>query len=167
GTRFVRCGISPDATPVAGTTATDTTLGQVCATAKAPKGALYVGPDGYPIGDQVPRVVQDPNYNWTGSVRSSFRIRKLQISGLLDIRNGGQIWNGPKGALWSYGTHGETAPRAICINRNDPASCAGNSKTYGQGGWFDGPVAGPGAGTTERDREDRYRNGWACPLVAR
>ena len=165
GTGFVRCGISPDGTPVAGTTATDTTLGQVCATAKAPKGALYVGPDGYPIGDGVPRVVQDPNYNWTGSVRSSFRIRKLQISGLLDIRNGGQIWNGPKGALWSYGTHGDTQQRSICINRNDPTTCAGNMKTFGQGGWFDGPVAGPGAGTAVGIGEYWYRNVAACPFV--
>ncbi|HXI63768.1 MAG TPA: SusC/RagA family TonB-linked outer membrane protein [Gemmatimonadales bacterium] len=165
GTGFVRCGISPDGTPVTGTTATDTTLGQVCATAKAPKGALYIGPNGYPIGDQVPRVVQDPNYNWTGSVRSSFRFRKLQVSGLLDIRNGGQIWNGPKGALWSYGTRADTDPRAACTNRNNPASCTGNAKTFGSGGWFDGPVAGPGAGTAVGIGEYWYRNVAACPFV--
>ena len=165
GTGFLRCGVSDGATPVTGTTATDTTLGQVCATAKAPSGALYIGPDGYPVGDGNPRIVQDPNYDWTGSVRSSFRYRKLQVSGLLDIRHGGQIWNGTKGALWSYGKRAETAQRAVCTNRNDPASCTGNDKTFGTGGWFDGPVAGPGAGTPVAIGEYWYRNIAACPFV--
>src|SRR5206468_10049403 len=108
GTGFLRCGVSADANPVVGTTATDTTLGQVCATAGATRGALYIGPNGYPLVDNDPRIVQDPNYDWTGSIRSSFRYRKLQLSGLLDIRHGGQIWHGTKGALWSYGTRKET-----------------------------------------------------------
>jgi len=165
GTGFLRCGVSANANPVVGTTATDTTLGQVCATAKAPNGALYLGPNGYPQKDPDPRIVQDPNYDWTGSVRTSLRYRKVQVSGLLDVRHGGQIWNGPKGALWSYGTHQETQNRAICINRNDPATCAGNPKTFGQGGWFDGPVAGPGAGTAVSIGEYWYRNVAACPFI--
>ena len=165
GTGFLRCGVSDGATPVAGTTPTDTTLGQVCATASAPNGALYIGTDGYPEGDPNPRIVQDPNYDWTGSVRSSFRYRKLQVSGLVDIRHGGQIWNGTKGALWSYGKRAETAQRAACSDRNDPTSCVGNDKTFGQGGWFDGPVAGPGAGNPVAIGEYWYRNVAACPFV--
>jgi hypothetical protein len=109
--------------------------------------------------------VQDPNYDWTGSVRTAFRYKKLQVSGLLDIRHGGQIWNGPKGALWSYGTHGDTQVRATCTDRNDPASCTGNPKVFGQGGWYDGPVVGPGAGQTVSIGEYFYRNVVACPFV--
>jgi hypothetical protein len=165
GTGFLRCGVSADNNPVTGTTATDTTLGQVCATAKAPKGALYIGPNGYPQVDQTPRIVQDPNYDWTGSIRSTLRYRKVQVSGLLDVRHGGQIWNGAKGALWSYGTSGETAQRAACTNRNNPASCTGNPKTFGSGGWFDGPVAGPGAGQSVAIGEYWYRNVAACPFI--
>jgi TonB-linked SusC/RagA family outer membrane protein len=165
GTGWLHCGVSPDGTPVTGTVATDTTLGQVCATAKAPKGAMYIGPDGYPLIDQTLRIVQDPNYNWTGSVRSSFRYRKLQISGLLDVRHGGQIWNGAKGALWSYGTRKDTEIRATCTNRNDPTTCTGNPQVFGQGGWFDGPVVGPGAGSTVHIGEYYYRNVAACPFI--
>jgi hypothetical protein len=138
-------------------------MGTLC-TGK-PKGALFVGSDGYPVQDNDPRIVMDPNYNWTGSIRSSFRYRKVQVSGLLDIRHGGQIWNGPKGALWSYGTHKDTEQRAACTNRNDPASCTGNPKVFGQGGWYDGPVVGPGAGQTVAIGEYYYRNVAACPFI--
>jgi TonB-linked SusC/RagA family outer membrane protein len=164
GTGFLRCGVSAAGNPVVGTTATDTTLGQVCATAGAPTGALYIGPNGYPLVDNDPRIVQDPNYDWTGSVRQSFRFRKLQITGLLDVRHGGQIWNGTKGALWSYGTHKDTEIRATCTALS-PAACTGNDKVFGQGGWYDGPVAGPGAGTPVAIGEYWYRGVAACPFI--
>jgi len=163
GSGFLRCGISSSSAPVVGSTPTDTTMGQVCA--GKPKGALYIGPDGYPLQDQDPRIVQDPNYAWTGSVRTAFRFRKLQVSGLLDIRHGGQIWNGTKGALWSYGTRGDTQQRAACTDQNDPTSCTGNPKVFGQGGWYDGPVAGPGAGQTVSIGEYFYRHVVACPFI--
>ncbi len=160
GSGFFRCGLSSNAAvPEAG----GPDMGTLC-TGKA-KGALFVGSDGYPVQDNDPRIVMDPNYNWTGSIRSSFRYRKVQVSGLLDIRHGGQIWNGPKGALWSYGTHKDTEQRAACTNRNDPASCTGNPKVFGQGGWFDGPVVGPGAGQTVAIGEYYYRNVAACPFI--
>ena len=164
GTGFLRCGISADANPVVGSTPTDTTLGQVCA--GKPSGALYIGPNGYPQVDNDPRIVQDPNYKWTGSVRSSFRYRKVQVSGLVDVRHGGQIWNGTKGALWSYGKHADTQNRAPCTALSAAACTLGiNDKTFGQGGWFDGPVAGPGAGTAVAIGEYWYRGVAACPFI--
>src|SRR5207244_3098915 len=98
GSGFIRCGISSGSNEVpidaAGNLGTLTT-----ACGSAPKGALYLGPNGFPVQDQDPRVIMDPNYSWTGSVRSSFRFRKFQLSGLLDIRHGGQMWDGTRGAL--------------------------------------------------------------------
>jgi TonB-linked SusC/RagA family outer membrane protein len=160
GSGFFRCGLSSDAAaPEAG----GPTMGTLCA--GKPKGALYIGSDGYPLQDADPRIVQDPNYDWTGSVRTALRYKKLQVSGLLDIRHGGQIWNGSKGALWSYGTHGDTQQRATCTDRNDPTSCTGNPKIFGQGGWYDGAVVGPGAGQTVSIGEYFYRNVVACPFI--
>ena len=157
GTGFLRCGVSSDATEVddAGTT-----MGTVCA--GAPKGALFIGADGFPAPDPDLRIIQNPENNWTGSVRSSFRYKKFQLSGLLDIRNGGQIWNGTKGALWSYGVHQDTEQRAACVTAT---VCSGNEKTFGQGGWFDGPVVGPGAGTSVPIGENWYRFIAACPFI--
>ncbi|HYL54127.1 MAG TPA: SusC/RagA family TonB-linked outer membrane protein, partial [Gemmatimonadales bacterium] len=166
GTGWLRCGVSSNANVV---DTLGTTLGTYCA--GKPNGALFIsgpagiGPNGYPLADPDLRIVQDPNYDWTGSIRSSLRYRKLQVSGLLDIRHGGQIWNGTKGALWSYGTHGDTKTRAACTNSNDPTSCTGNPQVFGQGGWFDGPVVGPGAGTTVNIGEFYYRNVAACPFI--
>ncbi len=139
-----------------------TTLGSVCA--GKPNGALFIASDGFPQQDPDVRIVQDPNYNWTGSVRSSFRFRRFQIAGLLDIRHGGQIWNGTRGALWSYGTHKDTEQRATCTGPNN-SDCTGNNKTFGQGGWFDGPVTGPGAGTPVPIGENWYKNIAACPFI--
>jgi TonB-linked SusC/RagA family outer membrane protein len=160
GSGWFRCGLSSDAAqPETG----GPTMAQACA--GKPKGALYIGADGYPVQDPDLRIVMDPNYNWTGSVRSSFRYKKLQISGLVDVRHGGKIWNGTKGALWSYGVHKDTEQRATCTNRNNPFSCSGNPKVFGQGGWFDGPVVGPGAGDTVHIGEYYYRNVAACPFI--
>jgi len=115
--------------------------GLAAACSGAPQGALYIAADGFPVGDPNPRIVSNPNPRWTGSVRTALRYRKLQLSGLLDIRHGGVVANGSKGALWSYGTHKDTENRATCT----ATACVGNDKVFGQAGWYEGPVAGPGA----------------------
>jgi len=163
GTGFMRCGVSNNADSIVVDGAgTKGVLGTFCGSAA--KGALFIGPDGFPVQDPDLRIVQDPNYKWTGSVRSTFRFRKLQVAGLLDIRHGGQIWNGTKGALWSYGTHKDTEVRASCTG-SGAAICTGNVKTFGKGGWWDGPVAGPGANTPVSVGENWYKFIAACPFI--
>jgi TonB-linked SusC/RagA family outer membrane protein len=163
GTGFMRCGVSNSADSIVVDGAgTKGVLGTFCGSAA--KGALFIGPDGFPVQDPDLRIVQDPNYNWTGSVRSSLRYRKFQVSGLLDIRHGGQIWNGTKGALWSYGTHLDTQVRAACTG-SGASVCTGNVKTFGTGGWWDGPVAGPGANTPVSIGENWYKFIAACPFI--
>jgi len=157
GTGFLRCGVSADANqPETG----GPTLGTLCS--GAPRGALYIGSDGFPAPDPDLRIIQNPEYKWTGSVRSSFRYKKFQVSGLLDVRHGGQIWNGTMGALWSYGVHKDTEQRAACVSAT---VCSGNEKVFGQGGWWDGPVVGPGANTAVPIGENWYRFIAACPFI--
>lgn len=149
---FVRCGIS----------AAGVVTGFDAACVGAAKGALFIDTNGFPVFDPDPRIVANPNPRWTGNVRSSFRYRKLQVSGLLDIRHGGEIWNGTRGALWSYGTHKDTEVRAAC----DISGCTGNEKVFGQGGWFDGPVVGPGINRPVPIGQNWYRDGDApCPFT--
>ncbi|MGH7538095.1 MAG: SusC/RagA family TonB-linked outer membrane protein [Gemmatimonadales bacterium] len=147
----VRCGVSdPGTVP-----------GLATACAGAPTGAMYIAADGFPVADPNLRVVGNPNPRWTGSVRTSLTFRRIQLSGLLDVKHGGQIYNGTRGALYSYGTHKDTEQRAIC----DGTTCTGNERVFGQGGWFDGPVVGPGAGQAVPIGENWYRLGLGpCPF---
>lgn len=114
------------------------------------RGTMYIGADGFPIQDPQLRVVGDPSPTWTGAVRPGIRFRGLNITGLVDIRHGGVVWNGTKGALYNFGTHKDTDVRADCST--DP--CTGNTRVFGTSytpgrsqsdpGTF--AVAGPGAG---------------------
>jgi len=89
---------------------------------------------GYPLLDPNSRVVGDPSPKWTGSIRSSVRIGRLSLSALVDIRHGGVVYNGTRGALNSLGTSAESGNLRY------------QTVTVGQN-FLPGPVAGPGAGT--------------------
>lgn len=139
---FAKCGISPGGL---GATVQGVDLDQVCA--GKPKGALYIDATGFPVLDNNQRIIGDPNPKWTGSLHTSMQIRKFTVSALLDIKHGGDINNGTKGALQAYGTHKSTEQRATCSQAPDQSTvCTGNLQTFGQGGWYNGPVVGPGAG---------------------
>jgi hypothetical protein len=75
----------------------------------------------------------------------------------VDVRRGGDVWNGTRGALQSYGTSGYTANRAECTGTGAAQRCAGNERTFGSGGWFNGPVVGPGAGRAVPIGENWWR----------
>lgn len=103
----------------------------------APAGALYIGSDGYPqidVGGTY--VIGDPNPDWTGSIRTSFRVNKFSIGGLLDIRQGGAAYNGTRGALNHFGTSKESQ-----VFRD------GGNFVFGDTYFRDQTVAGPGVGT--------------------
>jgi len=148
---FVRCryGEASNAVDLEGTgTATD--INALCRADNAPDGALYLGADGFPIEDPTQRVIGDPNPNWTGAVRTGVRWHKVSLSGLLDIRRGGRIWNGTKGALVNFGTHQDTRNRADCTYDADGnLGCTGNERSFG-GNFMHGPVFGPGVDATTK-----------------
>ncbi|CAN5275914.1 SusC/RagA family TonB-linked outer membrane protein [soil metagenome] len=109
-------------------------------------GTLYIAEDGFPLLEDRERVGGDPNPDWTGSVRNTFTIaNNLRISGLVDIKQGGDVWNGTKGALVFFGTSEASLPY----------HGAGTPVTFGQDYMpnfgvnpnFPGGVAGPGVGT--------------------
>ena len=147
---FVRCGLSPNG-PDAAIQGVD--LATVCA--GQPSGALYLDADGLPVGDDNPRIIANPNPDWTGSVRTGFRFGRLSVSGLLDIRHGGDIYNGTRSALWSYGTHKDTEIRGtqVVLGRDDAP------------GVPTGPTVGPGVGVTTTLDENYFRNVVACAFT--
>jgi TonB-linked SusC/RagA family outer membrane protein len=103
----------------------------------APADALYIAADGYPqidVGGTY--IVGDPEPDWTGAVRTSFRVNKFSIGGLLDIRQGGDAHNGTKGALHHFGTSRESQ-----VNRD------GGNFVFGETFYDHEAVSGPGVGT--------------------
>jgi TonB-linked SusC/RagA family outer membrane protein len=125
GNDFARCGrgvILPDGTSLDQTYCKD-----------APANAMYIGPDGFPILDPQQRVISIGNPDWTGSFHTSLTFHNVTFSALVDHRQGGQVWNGTKGALYNFGAHKDTDIR-------------GESRVFGST-WLPGAVVGPGAGT--------------------
>ena len=121
----------------------DLDVNAACTAAGAPDGAMYIAEDGYPIFDPTPRVIGDPNPDWTGSLNSSVNLwGKWNVSALLDYRSGGQVFNGTKGALLAFGAHKTSEIR-------------GENRTFGVD-WLPGPTTGPGAGQAVVLDEDAW-----------
>ena len=116
GTAFVHCGRGAQvAVPGIGNGTDLQDIDALCAA--TPGGfkpnALFLGPDGLPITDPQVRVIGDPHPRYTMSYTSSLKIKnRLTFSGLLDVRKGGDVYNGTRGALYVFGTHIDTDRRS-------------------------------------------------------
>jgi TonB-linked SusC/RagA family outer membrane protein len=138
---FVRCGrgLRVDGVDI------DNTAGQCQG---APAGALYIGSNNRPLKDTDGQyLVADPNPDWTGGVRSSITWRGLTIGGLLDIRQGGDVWNGTRTALNHFGKTRETVTYR-----------EGTNWVFGQNYLPNETVAGPGAGKPTALGESWFTN---------
>ena len=126
-----------------------------CRTANAKDGAEYIAADGFPVQDFANRLIGDPNPDWTGAVRVGLTLfKKLQLSTLVDIRRGGDVYNGTRGALYQFGAWKETEKRANCT----PTGCSGNELVFGST-FQPGAVFGPGAGKAVPIGENYYAQG--------
>ena len=101
-------------------------------------GQVFLAADGFPRYDPQNRVTGDANPDWTASFRNTIRIGdNLRITGLIDIKHGGQMWNGTKGALFFFGAHKET----------EEYHGVGQAETFGETYMEQFDYAGPGLGT--------------------
>jgi TonB-linked SusC/RagA family outer membrane protein len=100
---------------------------------------------GYPLLEPDSRIIGDPNPKWTGSVRTGLRFGKISVSGLLDVRHGGLVYNGTRGALNAIGTSKESG------------DLRGKSVVFGQD-FMPGSVAGPGVGTSAVLDQNWFQN---------
>ncbi|MBN1781510.1 SusC/RagA family TonB-linked outer membrane protein [bacterium] len=100
-------------------------------------GDLYIAEDGFPIEESEDRVIGDPNPDWTGGIRNTITLwDKLSVSALFDMKIGGDVYDGTRGALYYFGTHEDTD-----IEEADLDGVVRRGKKY----TFSGN--GPGAGT--------------------
>jgi len=148
GTRFVHCGNGTQI-DVQGMTGTQN-IDALCAATPGgfKKGALFLGPDGLPVADPSVGVIGDPHPRYTMSYNTSLKImNRVTLSGLLDVRKGGDAYDGTRGALYVFGTHKDTDQRS----GTGQYGVNWDTKRYPD-------VAGPGKGvvalTTPRQWED-------------
>lgn len=66
---------------------------------------------GYPIIDPKEKTFGTATPDWQMGFRNTFSYEGITISALLDIRKGGLMWNGTRGALVFFGTHKDTEIR--------------------------------------------------------
>jgi len=110
GADFIRCGRGITNVAISGMGVVPD-IDAVCGS--APKGALFLGPDGLPVPDATQRIIADPNPKYTMSYSTSVRWNKISLSGLLDVRKGGSVWNGTRGVLDFFGTGIDTKNRTM------------------------------------------------------
>ena len=72
-------------------------------------GNLVIGSDGLPLKDPETGGVGNPAPDWTAGVQNTLRYKNLRLSALLDIRKGGDMWNGTYARLNRYGATAESA----------------------------------------------------------
>lgn len=66
---------------------------------------------GYPIQDAESGILGSVPPNWTMGITNSLSYKGVSLNFLIDIKNGGQMWNGTKGALYYFGKHKDTETR--------------------------------------------------------
>jgi TonB-linked SusC/RagA family outer membrane protein len=137
-------------------------------------GTQKLDANGFPFNDATQGVLGDPNPDWRAGIINTLRYERLTLNVVLDIKKGGQTWNGTKGALYSYGTHGDmnmwttiTAAQASTLKNwagNTPSkvmATAGQKRYYTNSDGtisFRGKIGNFGGGDVILD-EDWYRNG--------
>jgi hypothetical protein len=75
--------------------------------ARKADGSLLLDSRGFPQTDPSPGILGDPNPDWRAGIINTLRYQRLTLNVMFDIKKGGKVWNGTKGALFYFGTHGD------------------------------------------------------------
>jgi TonB-linked SusC/RagA family outer membrane protein len=67
-------------------------------------GKRIIGDDGWPLLDASAGVVGNPTPDWIAGLRNTFSYKGFSLSALLDIRKGGDVWNGTTAVMDYFGT---------------------------------------------------------------
>ena len=74
-------------------------------------GSIMNGNYGLPLGYKGDTIIGDPNPKWLMGWRNTFSYKGFSLSLLFDVKFGGQMYDGTRGALTTYGRAAETANR--------------------------------------------------------
>lgn len=78
------------------------------------KGEILLDANGFPQGKSASSmVIGNPNPDWTGAINTTVKWKNLSLGFLIDRVQGGDVWNGTKGALYTFGTHFDMGHEAV------------------------------------------------------
>ncbi len=80
---------------------------------KDEKGGLVLDENGFPIASSEEGVIGNPNPDWIGSFNTTIYYKGFTLSFLFDHVQGGDVWNGTKGALYVFGTHADLGNEVV------------------------------------------------------
>lgn len=75
------------------------------------RGNVLIGDDGYPIMMDNETALGNVDPKWTMGIGSNLRWKDLSLYFLIDIKHGGKMWNGTRGAIDYFGTSGGSLNR--------------------------------------------------------
>ena len=106
------------------------------------KGSLILDGNGFPTVAPSESVLGDPNPDWIGAITNTIKYKTVTLTFLFDHVQGGDVWNGTRGALTTIGTAAETGSRTVA--KTDIKTYDGS--TIAAGTTFRGSTANFGAG---------------------
>ncbi|MFC2112300.1 hypothetical protein ACFLTA_03450, partial [Bacteroidota bacterium] len=116
---------------------------------------------GYPVMDREVGKIGNVQPGFNIGITNSFSFKGVSLSALLDIKRGGQIWNGTKGALYYFGAHKDNEDRENAYVHEGLLGhydVDGNLVHYDTDGTTELP--GPGAANTIPKPDDEYYRYW-------
>ncbi|WP_036678160.1 SusC/RagA family TonB-linked outer membrane protein [Daejeonella oryzae] len=105
-------------------------------------GNLVLDANGFPTPAVEESILGDPNPNWIGGITNTLRFKNASLSFLFDHVQGGDVWNGTKGALYFFGTHADLGSE-VTANQDLRAY---DGSTITSGSTFRGSIGDFGAG---------------------
>lgn len=79
-------------------------------------GQLIIGEEGFPLVDPLTGPIGNPNPDWIAGVSNDFTYKGFLFSFVVDIRKGGEIWNGTNNVLNYMGMSEETQEQRTIKN---------------------------------------------------
>jgi TonB-linked SusC/RagA family outer membrane protein len=67
------------------------------------QGQKVIAANGWPLVDPTKQLIGNPNPDWVAGFRNTVSWKGLSLSALLDLRQGGDVWNGTIGILHNFG----------------------------------------------------------------
>ncbi|MGB7394192.1 MAG: SusC/RagA family TonB-linked outer membrane protein, partial [Pricia sp.] len=122
---------------------------------KDDSGTYILDENGFPQAGTGTEVIGDPNPDWRGGLGSTFSYKNLSLNVLFSRVAGNDFFNGTRGSLYAFGTHGDqggtvVAPEGGLVNIEgdlipEGTSFQGEVRDFGVGpvaldqAWYTGP----------------------------